>query len=55
MALLAQSRLNHEPVAWQWEGAPYRSRLLVSFGNGAFLRCNSYDEDIHARLKDPDK
>lgn len=52
IALLAQCVLDGERVEWQWEGVPYNSRLWVSVDGIPYLRCQSFDEDVHSKLKD---
>lgn len=46
MALLADSVARGHAVEWEWEGKPYKSRLLVCFHNFLLEQCKSFDEDI---------
>lgn len=54
VALIAQYEADGEAFSWMWKGEPYESRLLVQFGDGGPWReCQSYDEDVRPKLKDP--
>ncbi len=53
LALLASYLLEAPRLLWLWRGQPYRSRLAVSFNEGAsFQDCKSFDEDVLPLMKD---
>lgn len=52
-ALIASYLLEAPRLLWLWRGQPYRSRLAVSFNEGAsFQDCKSFDEDVLPLMKD---